>query len=229
MERLVLTETWLDRKPNAWAGPVVFWLGLLLFASALLFWGSESAQAWMLAKRSLVLTGHEYHRLFTTLFAHADLGHLLSNALLFLPLTYALARHFSFLFLLMGFASAGLVNLFVLYTLPPHSALLGISGLVYWLGSAWLTLYLLLERRQKLRRRFGAALFLTLILFVPETLRPEVSYLSHFVGYMSGVAGALFYYTLARKKFRAAEKWEMIQEPPLPQEEAGYFQYSQIE
>jgi rhomboid protease GluP len=156
----------------------------------------------------------EYWRLWTTLFAHADLGHLLSNAFLFVPLTYMLVSHYSFwYFPLAGLFFGGLTNWLVLQTLPSQAYLIGISGVVYWMGSSWLTLYLLIDRRDRLRRRIGASLFLTLMLFVPETLKPEVSHLSHFLGYVIGVASAFLYYRLNRRRFLAAEVREYIFEP----------------
>jgi rhomboid protease GluP len=120
----------------------------------------------------------------------------------------------------------GLVNLLVLKTLPPQTELIGISGVVYWMGAAWLTLHLLIDHREKLRRRFGGALFLTLFLFVPETIHPEVSYLTHFLGFVSGALSACLYYWLRRQQFQAAEIVVYAFEPhPEEEPEKGFYSH----
>lgn len=210
-----VVENWLTQKPKASAGALATLSTLLLFLLALLFFSNYTdSQAWMPASYRSAVEQQDYWRLWTTLFAHADLGHLLSNALLFVPLSFMLGSHFSPIFFpLAAVLLGGLTNYLVLLTLPEKAQLIGISGVVYWMGAAWLTLYLLIDRRDRLSRRFGAALFLTLMLFVPETLKPEVSHLSHFLGYVIGVFSAFAYYLVNRKKFLAAEKLIYIYEP----------------
>lgn len=212
---LFQTQNWLTKEPHPDAPFIAAGLTLLLFFGALLYFYFPAAQLWMEASGERVFVQREYWRLFTTLFAHGDLGHLLANAFLFVPLSYFLAAYFGALpFLALAFGM--LTNWIVLRTLPQQAALIGISGVVSWMAAAWLTLFLLIDKRDRLRRRFGAALFLTLMLFVPETLRPEVSYFSHFVGYAGGVAFALLYYAFFRRRFREADVYE---QPFVPEEE----------
>ncbi|MBC7467566.1 MAG: rhomboid family intramembrane serine protease, partial [Bdellovibrio sp.] len=109
------------------------------------------------------------------------------------------------------------VNLIVLKTMPLTTSLLGISGVVYWMGAAWLTLYLLIDRRKKLRYRFAIALFLCLTLFIPDKYQPQISYLSHFLGFIAGIISAFIYYGLNHKRIQAAEKIEYIYDTPQPE------------
>jgi rhomboid protease GluP len=105
----------------------------------------------------------------------------------------------------------GIANLVVLTTLPPEDTLLGASGVVYWMGAVWLTLYFRLETRDKFSRRALKAIGVAVMLFVPETLHANVSYLCHFVGFLLGISWALVYFRLNREQFARAEvvEWEI--------------------
>ncbi|MGE4132225.1 MAG: hypothetical protein AB7F86_11345 [Bdellovibrionales bacterium] len=99
------------------------------------------------------------------------------------------------------------MNLLVLRSLPFHTELLGFSGVTYWMGGAWLTFFLLIDRRKSLRRRWALASVLFVMLFAPETYEPSVSYLSHFYGFILGVISSLAYYRLNRSPILAQEVW----------------------
>ncbi len=98
----------------------------------------------------------------------------------------------------------------VIQTMPEHIGIIGVSGVVYWMGGAWITLAWLIDRREALTRRLVKAGAVSLILFVPESFKPEVSYLSHFLGYFFGVISAVIYYHINKEKFLASEVIEQI-------------------
>lgn len=217
--RVKIKENWFSRKGNKDAPFVAAAFALLLLGLSLVAF-QESHFSWMAASKRAIWESHEAWRLWSSLFVHGDFGHIAANAALFIPLTYLLSSHFGpLLFPLLGIAMGGLINLIVLSTMPPDVSLIGISGVVSWMAAAWVTLFLLIDRRDKLKRRFGAALFLTLILFVPETAKPEVSYFSHFVGYVLGMASGAIYYGLHRKTIEDAEVKEITVEEDLIEEE----------
>lgn len=203
---VVIKSNWLTRKPDPNAFLLTYILGLALVAAGLF-------SDWISATPFQVFTQHEYWRAWTALFAHADMGHLISNSMILLPLCHFLTGYYGFWFFpFAGIFIGGITNLLVLSTMPQHVALLGISGVVNWMGSAWLTLYVIIDRRESMRRRLGVAVCLTMMLFVPETFRPEVSYLSHFVGFVLGIFSALGYYFIHRRTIEAAEVREVIVE-----------------
>lgn len=82
------------------------------------------------------------------------------------------------------------------------------------MGSTWLTLFLFIDRRKSIRRRIALSLFLTVVLFIPETYKPEVSYMSHFVGYLLGIVSGVAIYYLRRSQIEGAEVKEIIYDPP---------------
>jgi rhomboid protease GluP len=208
---------WLTRQPHPDAPYVTAALTLLLWALAFL---SFSGAPWMRASGELVFGAREYGRLWFSLFAHGDFGHLAANTFLFVPLTYVLSAYFGpFLLPLLGILLGGLINALVIATMPSTVFLVGISGVVSWMAATWITLFLLIDRRDPLKRRFGAVLFLTLIWFVPEKLKPEVSYLSHFLGYVLGVFSGWLYYLWHQKAFAAAVVLEEPEPDFIPEED----------
>lgn len=214
---ILIRQNWLTRKPQKGSYTFICVLAFLFFmANLILFADLFHASSWMPASPMQVFSQHEYWRLFSALFAHASLGHLFSNSVLFFPLMYLLVAYYGFRFFpLAALFNGGLINFLVLKTLPPETTLLGISGLVYWAGASWLTLYVLVDRRDAFRRRFAICLFLALMLFMPETYQVGISYYSHFLGFVFGGVTALLYYWVRRKTFQQAEVVEYIIEPEL--------------
>ena len=212
----IIKENWYSRKPDGSALFVTSIFTFILFAASFAFlFGYFNSTHWMPANANSVFDKHQLWRLWTTLFAHGDLGHLMNNSLLFLPLTYLLTSYFGlYLFPLVGLLMGGLVNLIVFKTLPLDTSLIGMSGVVYYLGATWLTLFVLIDSRKSFKRRFAIALFLTVMLFAPQTYTPQVSYLSHLLGYLSGIITATIYYLIYRQKFLAAEVKEYLIEDP---------------
>ncbi len=208
----VLKANWLTRKPSTDAKPLTVMIALIVAVMAWMYWNEVMrADAWMSASGVQVFEKHEYWRLWTSLFAHADPGHLVSNSILFIPLCFFLTGYFGpYFFPLFGFFIGGLVNIVALKTMAPQSSIIGISGLVYWMGSAWLTLYLLIGSRESFRRRAGKALFIAAALFAPQTFEPNVSYVAHFFGFVFGIPSAMVYYALNRKRLKSADVYEYV-------------------
>lgn len=207
-----IRENWITRKvsPKAFTHTLVM-IAVMLVAALIYFGDYFNSLAWMAASGEQVFKEHEYWRLWTTLFAHGDLAHLLGNLLLFAPFAYFLSGHFGiFFFPFVGFLIGGLTNVFVLSTMPAHISLIGVSGVVYWMGAAWMTLAYLIDRREGHTKRIVRVLGVSMILFLPDTFREEVSYLSHFVGYVLGVISGFIFFLIYRKQLRSAEVVEVI-------------------
>jgi rhomboid protease GluP len=207
-------ENWLTKSPDPAGAMATLIMAFLMCAGSFIYFRNIlGAEKWMPAVGDLVFKKHEYWRLWSALFAHSDMSHLLSNMLLFIPLTYWLAGYFGYLvFPVLGVFLGGAVNFFALKTMPLQSSIVGVSGVVYWMGAAWVTLFLLIDRRYELKRRFATALFLCVVLLAPETYKPEISYMSHLLGFLMGIPCALLIYYLRRDQYFAAEVREYTAE-----------------
>lgn len=211
---ILIKENWLTRAPNGKALYSTFVLGVVMAALGFFFLENTfGITQWMAASREKVFDQLQIWRLWTALFSHADVAHMLGNMILFLPLAFLLSGYFGwFVFPTLGLFLGGVINLIVLRTMPPAVTLIGMSGVVYWMGATWLTLYVLVDRRQRLRRRFALAFLITAVLFVPEVYKPEISYMSHFIGYVLGLMSGAVIYMYRRKEFNLVEVKEFIYE-----------------
>lgn len=211
----VVRENWLTRRPHSGATEFMLVAVFVLTATNAAFHADVlGLHDLMPVSKEAFFNQHQFWRAWTALFAHADWGHLLSNLFLFVPLSYFLFGYFGPCFFpLAGFFVGGLVNMVTVLTMPPQVDLIGVSGVVYWMGAAWLTLYLLIERRESVRRRLFKVLIIAVGLFLPESYKPEVSYLAHFYGFLGGVVSSLAYYAMNRTTILAAIVTETIIEP----------------
>jgi membrane associated rhomboid family serine protease len=200
-----LTKTFLSKIPSHHS-MLVAALSLMVLV---LFFSSDHQN--FSANGFLVFEKKEYWRVFTTTLLHADLNHLAHNAFFFTGLSALLHSYFGlWVFPFLSLVVGGLINLVALRIYPPETHLVGISGVVYFMAAFWLTLYILIERRQKLRVRFIHAAAVSLIFFFPETFQERVSYLAHGLGYLFGVPMALTYYIVNRQEIRAQDQWREL-------------------
>jgi len=210
----VLRQTWLTRKLKA---PASRWVAMLsaasLFLGSLLYlFNIGGAASWMAASPEQVFGAHQYWRLWTAIFAHSGLAHVLSNSLLFFILGFFLNAYFGNLVFPIGaLVFGGLINALALLTYDPEITLLGASGVVYWMGGTWLALFFCLSRQYALLNRSLRTLGVGILIFMPaETFDPSVSYRTHFIGFAVGVLFGLAHFFAHKRKFRSAEVRETI-------------------
>jgi len=209
----VVRATWLSRPPSSYAWLLTGFITLVMVLGSGLFWENYwQASEWMPASLKTVFIDGQWWRLWTTLFAHGDLGHLVSNTLLFTILGYVLSGYFGpFVFPLGAILFGGLTNLLVLTTYPEQVKLIGISGVVYWMGGFWLFLYLALDKVRSMKQRILRSLGVALSIFMPSTaFDPQVSYQAHLVGFVLGVFSGVLYYTLMKSEFAHALVYDTI-------------------
>jgi rhomboid protease GluP len=207
----VVTETLLSRKPHRGSLGVAAASVLLLLAGSLVYWTNPAGLARFLpASREAIFGRSEYWRLFTSILAHADLEHFAANALVFGLLAFLLYGYYGALvFPFLSLATGALTIALSLATYEPATRLVGASGVVYWMGGFWLTLYLLVERRLGLAKRTFRAVGFSILVFLPTVFEPEVSYRTHAIGFALGVAFGLAYFAARKPVLRAAERMEM--------------------
>ena len=166
---------------------------LLLLAICLLVstgnWSNQWPQTggtW--ASGEAVFKNKEWWRLFTALFTHANMGHLLSNSPLFLIFGWYLRDFFGFAIfpgaaLLIGVVS----NALTLWTYPPDAELLGASGMLYGMVALWLVLYVHFETAYNHAQRVFRAVGVSLLLLFPTTFQATTSYTAHAFGFLIGI------------------------------------------
>lgn len=205
-----LVKTFLSKRPTSNS----FMMGVISLAIMTLFFGAP--REFFSANGHLVFEKGEYWRAFTTTLLHGDLNHLAHNAFFLLGLSTLLHSYFGFwVFPVLSFIAGGIINLIALSYYPPHVHLVGVSGVIYFMASFWLTSYMLIERRQKPFSRFNHAIGVTLIFLFPQVFQPEVSYLAHGLGFALGIPLALMWFGLNYRQIRAKEEWVEVQRDPI--------------
>ena len=219
----VVRSTWLTRPTKSVSAlATVGWTCLLSLGALVYLWNVGDIAQFMDASRENIFNQHQVWRLWTTLFAHGDFGHLASNIMLFFILGFFLNGYFGWrLFPLGAFFWGGVTNLISLWSSDPDVSLIGASGIVYWMGGVWLVLYFLLSKQKNISQRWIRSLGVGLMIFMPaQAFEPRTSYRTHFIGFALGMVCGLWHYYRHRKKFRSAEIREKIYEEILPIEGA---------
>lgn len=210
---VVIAENWLTQKPDQSASLITLISTLIVVFGSQVYWGNLLGIAFLMpASHQSIFMGHEFWRAWTTLLVHADQKHLIGNLFLFYILGFFLNGYFGvFVFPFMAFVLGGFINFVVLWDMPQFSNLIGLSGVVFWMGGVWLTLYFLLERRKSIVQRILRTVGVSLVLFMPsEAFDPNISYKAHFVGFLFGIIFGLFFFFYKRSEFYAVEVNQVI-------------------
>lgn len=134
----------------------------------------------------------EYWRLLTSIFAHADILHLLSNAMMFLIFGWLLRAYFGFLvFPIISLIVGVIGTLLTVAVYDPHIRLVGASGMNYGMAALWLVLFLRHDTDHYLPQRILRVAGFTLVVLLPSSYNPQTSYLAHAMGFLSGLGAGI--------------------------------------
>jgi rhomboid protease GluP len=210
---LRIRATLLSGKPRPESVPASLLAGMVLVFVAVLCWRDPALFGRMSASRFQVVGHKEYWRLLSAIGVHADLAHLGVNMVFVLFFGYLLYGYFGvWVYPAAMLILAAMTNLLSLLTYPPDVALIGASGLVYVMMCFWLVLYALVERTLPFKKRLLRISGIALIVLVPTTVQPEVSYRTHFIGCGVGAIAGVAYFLGRRTQIRSVEVVEL--EPP---------------
>lgn len=194
-------------------------LGLCLIVS-MFYWDPNQAISSILpASYNMVFVKAEYWRLFTAVFAHADLDHLLSNSLMLLFLSYFVTSFYGWKVFLYLFFCGGLINAATVSWIGGDGLLVGASGVVYCLWGFWLSLYVLIAKKYTLINRLFRVGAIFLVLLIPTTYSPSTSYFAHYFGFCLGAfSGILYYFGSGRRPSKVEVEQDLLrfQKPPVP-------------
>lgn len=187
----------------------VIWT-LIYIQLCFIFSWLEWSQVWETsASRQLVFVDGQWWRLFTSTFVHGDLRHLLSNGVMLSIMGHFVCSYYSpLIHPFLSFLIGGFINAIVLTSYPLMVTLVGASGVVYYLWGFWLVLYFFIQRHLLISRRLMKVSIVGMVVLVPSTFEPNVSYLAHLVGLIVGVVCGYIVWFIRSGYFRSFEEFE---------------------
>lgn len=211
VEEKRLIGTMITGKPSVNAFIVASMTIFVMMGMTLFYWSAPQNWAQLLpVVNALVFQHGQIWRIFTAIFVHADLEHLLSNMYMLWVFSFFVFGYFGFgVFPVMSFFLAGVVNALAILTYAPDIELIGASGLVYILGGFWLTLYPLIQRQYSVGNRLLRVSGIALVIFLPSTFVPATSYRTHAIGFAVGVLMGLAYFCKNKKQIRSFEVYRI--------------------
>jgi rhomboid protease GluP len=184
---------------------------ILFMSITLFYWLAPEAWSDLFpAIRSQIFQHGQIWRIFTAMFVHADLEHLLSNMYMLWIFSFFVFGYFGFgVFPAASILLGAAANALAVLTYGPNTELLGASGLVYILGGFWLTLYPLIQRQYSVVNRVIRAIGIALVIFAPSTFVPTTSYITHAIGFALGIGLGIFYFIKNKKEIRSHETYRI--------------------
>ena len=206
-EEKKIIGTLMTGQPSTQASIMALMTIFVVVASTLFYWNGPLKWANLLyISRADFFQSGQIWRAFTAIFVHADIEHLLSNMLLLWIFSFFIFGYFGFkVFPVLSLFMAALVNVLTVWTYEPGVHLIGASGLVYFLGGLWLTLYAQIQRQYSLGQRLLRVMGIALMIFLPSTFVPSTSYRAHAIGFLIGVFVGILYFYKNKEKIRLRE------------------------
>lgn len=202
--------TLLTPKPaagSAWVALASIWI-IALFSAE--YWHNFVGIADQLsAAPSQVFQDGQWWRLLTTMLVHADLPHLAGNALALGLLSYLVYGYFGPVAYPLGSLVLGvLITALTLLWYPRDVTVVGISGLIYGLAAFWLTSFFFIQRNHSVPKRLLRCFGFSLIMLIPTTVEPNISYRAHAVGALVGIVAGIVHFYLRHDWIRAHEVYD---------------------
>lgn len=201
-----IREDLMPRRVN----PIFNISNIIIFANVLIFIiqtvmeadGDYTIYAMGVQANGYILNGQVW-RLFTAMFLHADITHLLGNMFMLFYLGTIILRYYSpGEFALIYFTGGLLGNLLTLVFMPVETLSLGASGAIMALGGT-LIYRMFFGKHKKLFRRTGN--FVTIAMMVLFNLfygltQSQTNNFGHFGGFAAGFAVAWLIYLVKNKR-----------------------------
>ncbi len=183
-----------------------FQIFLMMLVVSILYWSYPQGQ-FLWASGDAVFNKNEFWRLFTALFTHADIAHLLANGWIFVLFGWMLRTYFSFwAFPVLSFIAGIISNAATIYFYPPEVRLIGASGMVHSMVAIWIVWYILFDRAKSPGQRLLRAAGFSLAMLVPAVVKPDVSYLAHGTGFLTGGFLSLLFVVPVKRRVKILEE-----------------------
>lgn len=190
----------MRQKPEAICTVVLIVINIAVFFILTLFGNTEDA-VFMLQHGAMyepyIVEGHEYYRMFTCLFLHFGITHLLNNMVMLGALGWNLELEIGKVrFVIIYFAGGmigNIVSLFYDLTLEQPAVSAGASGAIFGLMGA--LLYVVIANRGRLGRLSGRGMLVMVVLSLYFGLTSTgVDNFAHIGGLVSGFLLAVLLY-----------------------------------
>lgn len=153
------------------------------------------------ASSHAVYSRGEYWRLLTTMFIHADIIHLLSNAFLFLIFGWLLKAYFgTMVFPISSFIIGIATTAMTIATYEPPILLIGASGMIYGMAALWIFFYIRFDYDHTYQVRIIRAIGFAMVMLLPTTFNPSTSYRSHAIGFINGIIAGFLLLPAVRRR-----------------------------
>jgi rhomboid protease GluP len=164
----------------------------LLFIVSTLVYRGYSFGSLLPASGESVLAGHEYWRIFSSLFTHSGMTHLLSNSWLFIIFGWFLRSYFgTMVFPALSLVLGMTVTWVTLLFYDPAVSLVGASGMIHAMIGLWIALYVRFDSDHSVPMRIFRAAGFSLAMLIPSTVHVEVSYTAHGIGFILGIMAGI--------------------------------------
>lgn len=158
----------------------------MFFVASFLHWDSQDVSPVALT-HAAIFRDHQWWRLVTALFAHADMEHLSANTPLFLIFGWFLHAFFGWrVFPLATIIVGVLSNLATVSLMRDRASLVGASGMLYGMVAMWMVLYVRFDTEYTRTMRFFRASGASILLLFPTTFHATTSYKAHAFGLLFG-------------------------------------------
>lgn len=201
-----LVSNFLTKSRFTYALPLALIILCLSLVLSNVYWHLELGQ-YLQATPSLVFEKGEYWRLFTSSFIHGDLSHFLSNSLMLSVMSYLVISHYGYwVYPILSFTMGAVINLLVILSFKHDVAIVGASGVVYYLWGFWLVLYLFIQRHIPFTRKIMKIIAISLMVLIPTQFEANISYLAHGLGFALGIITGFLYFIFNKGFIYSKEK-----------------------
>ena len=185
-----LQRPW-DRKGTFWSSPTYVLIAANTIMYVLLVVGGDPAYYFLAQTGELVLGQGYYWQIFTSLFVHFDISHILLNMVgLFYFGKLNEAQFSNRQFYVIYFVSGLLGNVMSLYLIPMDVQSGGASGAIFGLLGS----YVAISRQA---RNLGVALVYAAVIFISSS-GPGVNIFAHLFGLLGGLLLGLLFVSTRR-------------------------------
>jgi membrane associated rhomboid family serine protease len=151
--------------------------------------------------RDEVVENYQIWRLLTSMLVHKDYFHLISNLIPFTVFAFLLYGNYGLIgFPILPFFVMCFANFIDLLTYAAPVRSMGVSGVVFFMGSFWLTMFCFTKSHYSTMTRIIICAPFVLFFLSPPATWSHVAYRAHIIGAVFGFTSAVLYFARGKKR-----------------------------